>query len=133
MNDTVKSDSKGRLTGAEPGVEYKKHVSPEGDISYSPAVPKRFDEVREVTREMFEAFFGCTPEEFSVDGLRVLENRFREGAYPTSIIFQKFDLDEDGNRKYKSPTKRIWGKEGPGLAQKKDVRIVLLNPTARYS
>lgn len=122
---TVRADSKGRVTGATPGEEYKIHNDGQGGFYMTPKEPYVYEAEREVSYEQFVAFFGCTPGEMSVDGLQVVEKAHKLQHYPSAIAFQRFRTDENGNRQYMGAGKRM---SGAGSAIKDDVIIRVCKP-----
>lgn len=117
---SVKADSKGRLTGAQPGERYIRKDAPDGSITYSPMTPKQYDSRREVSWEQFTEFFGVEPSQVSADGIQLVQhNKTPEGHIPTGFLLTCFVLDEAGKRKYtaegtvlKTQTLMFIGKQG---------------------
>lgn len=94
---TVKADSKGRLTGAQPETRYTRKEHPDGRIEYIPEVPKEFDAVRDVTQDQFKAFFGFPPTEISRDSMRVEWVQSGGKWIPNGIAFEVIRF-KDGKR-----------------------------------
>lgn len=94
---TVKADSKGRLTGAQPETRYTRKEHPDGRIEYVPEVPREFDAVRDVTQEQFKAFFGFRPNEICRDSLHVEWVKSSGKWIPNGIAFEAFRY-ENGKR-----------------------------------
>lgn len=97
---TVKADSKGRLTGAQPETRYLKRIDPDGTITYVPEVPNEFDEIRDVTAKQFEEFFGVNPNYTVAEDIQVFEKVTEKGFNPSGLVFQRFAINEEGERVY---------------------------------
>lgn len=88
---SVKSDSKGRLTGADPSTRYVRNVAPDGTLTFVPEVPREFAETRDVSQEQFEQFFGVFP-----DGMRVANDIYiqrvtgDDSVLPHGLVFERF-------------------------------------------
>lgn len=97
---TVRSDSKGRLTGAKPEERYVRTESPDGTITYVPETPKRFDDIQDVTEEQFEQVFGVNPAYMSAEDMRVHNDVRTEGDtyYPNGFVITRFAIGDDGGR-----------------------------------
>lgn len=95
---TVKADSKGRLTGAQPETRYTRKEHPDGRIEYVPEVPTEFDEIIDVTEGQFEDFFGVSPHFVTADdGIRVARVR-KDGYLPHGLTVARFRVGGDGKR-----------------------------------
>lgn len=103
---TVKADSKGRLTGAQPGATYLRTELPGGTIAYVPADPGVMDsmrnpavqEVKDVSIEEAEAFFGAPMKSISAEPMEVYMGVAEKGYLNNGLVFQRFHLDESGKR-----------------------------------
>lgn len=103
---TVKADSKGRLTGARPGASYLRTELPGGTIAYVPADPGTIagfknppvQEVKDVSIEEAEAFFGTPMKSISAEPMEVYMGVAEKGYLANGIVFQRFHLDENGKR-----------------------------------
>lgn len=96
---SVKSDSKGRLTGADPNARYVRNIADDGTITYVPEVPKTFDSEQEVSREEFETFFGMTVEEIVDGGIQAVRfPRVEEGYFPSGLMVTRFVMNQVGGR-----------------------------------
>lgn len=97
----VRADSKGRLTGAEPGETYRRQEDGNGTITFVPAVPKFFDTERSVSHELFEEFFGVPASAICRDSIRpAYYYEDTEGHLPSGLVAKKFVLTSDGKRVY---------------------------------
>ena len=97
----VKADSKGRLTGAKGGESYTQHVSKDGVITYVPAIPVVYDEVRDVTQEQFRTFWGCSPAEMAANSdmtVPLREGYASESVLPNGLVLEQFVFDEAGRK-----------------------------------
>lgn len=97
---TVKADSKGRLTGAQPETRYTRKEHPDGRIEYVPEVPNKFDEIRSITNKQFTEFFGDEPGKVLKDGIELVEFSAGEDYLPTGIMLTRFITTETGARVY---------------------------------
>lgn len=103
---TVKADSKGRLTGAEPEVNYHRNVLPGGTIVYTPSGPKSMDEiqnpavqeVRDVSEEEAEKFFGVPMTGLAAQPIEIYSGVAAKGFVNHGLVFQRFDLDSSGDQ-----------------------------------
>lgn len=95
---TVKADSKGRLTGAQPETRYLQRTDPDGTITYVPEVPKEFDEIRDVTAKQFEEFFGVSPSYAVAEDIQVFDKVREEGFSHFGLVLQRFAINEEGGR-----------------------------------
>lgn len=94
----VKADAKGRVTGFEPGEEYMVGENYQGVRTLTPSTVRVPDQVKEVTREEFEGFFGGPLESIAVEnGVRVTEITGK-GYYPYGLLVRAFLLQGDGTR-----------------------------------
>lgn len=94
---SVKSDSKGRLTGADPSTRYIRSTAPDGVITFTPEVPREFEEVRDVTSESFEGFFGIAPDEMRVaNDIYIQRITGDASVLPHGLVFERFVTNETG-------------------------------------
>ena len=115
----VKADIKGRVTGATPGKSYRRGETKDGVITYTPVIPVTFDEVRDVSQEQFEVFFGCLPVQvYAADNEMIvpLQGEYVEDhVLPNGFMFSRF-VFEGG--------KRVPGPEGESLKENVLIRIL---------
>lgn len=103
---TVKADSKGRLTGATPGANYTRVTLSGGTVIYSPIDPVSLEgsknpSVQEITDVSYEdavKFFGVPISAISAEPMEVYFGIQSEDHLANGFVFQKFTLDEEGNR-----------------------------------
>lgn len=98
---TVKADSKGRLTGAQPETRYLKRTDPDGTITYVPEVPRNVTNCQDVTTKQFKDFFGVSPDTVAADSIRTTYLSDK-GFLPHGIFFEWFATDGSGHRVYET-------------------------------
>lgn len=105
---TVKADSKGRLTGADPGEQYNRHISADGTITYTPSVVRKFEEARIVTEEEFEQFFGVPVGQVKAEDIQVIKLPNLGNFHHHGFVMEVFATDEEGNfLKYGGTNERV--------------------------
>lgn len=101
---TVKADSKGRLTGAQPETRYTRKEQPDGTIEYVPEIPTTFDDVIDVTEDEFEGFFGVNPHFVTTEDIKVSRITSMTDKYlPNALVLTRFKIvNELGHREYRN-------------------------------
>lgn len=95
---SVKSDHKGRLTGAEPNTEYIKTIDASGAITYDPVAVKFPDNEKTVSWDEFTKFFGAEPTEVLGSGIQSVLAGWasKPGTLPHVLQVRTYVRDEQG-------------------------------------
>lgn len=97
---SVKSDHKGRLTGAEPNTEYYKTTDAFGVITYDPVVVNLPDNEKTVSWDEFTEFFGVEPADVLGTGIQSghTGKNIKPGTLPHVLQVRTFVRDGDGGK-----------------------------------
>lgn len=116
---TVKADSKGRLTGAQPDTRYTRNEHPDGRIEYVPETPTTFDDVIDVTEEEFESLFQVNPRYVAAKDIQVQRiDSMTEKYFPHALVLTRYKVvNEEGHREFKN---------GPAKLEDLSVRLTTL-------